>query len=175
MSARMVRPSVILKVLPATTLFHHTSAIARKDTRSYQTTSLNANVRHRYFLKCSVGPQPGLARICYEVWASDEKFILRLFSVSIFSQCAEIHRMSGMGCFLNVMHEMNGKQPALKTFSPRLLAPNMKTLLFKQKVFITFRMFISQKKSLCFKYIRGRKKLTFNILSIVSDHVSNAL
>ena len=83
--------------------------------------------------------------------------------------------MSVMGCFLNVMYEMNGKQPALKTFSPRLLAPNMKTLLFKQIVFITFRMFISQKKYLCFKYIRGRKKLTFNILSIVSDHVSNAL
>ena len=64
MSARMVRPSVILKVPPAITLFHYTSAIARKDTRSYQTTSINANVRHNYFFKYSVGPEPELVRIC---------------------------------------------------------------------------------------------------------------
>lgn len=75
-------------------------------------------------------------------WASDEKFILRLISVSIFSQRAGIHRMPVIGGFLNIMYEMNGRQPSPKTFSPRLLAPNMKhlccfrqTLCNSQKVY----------------------------------------
>ena len=75
-------------------------------------------------------------------WASDEKFILRLISVSIFSQRAWIHRMPVIGGFLNIMYEMNGRQPSPKTFSPRLLAPNMKhlccfrqTLCNSQKVY----------------------------------------
>lgn len=63
MSALMVQPSVILKVPPAITLFHYTSVIARKDTRSYQTTSINANVRHNYFSNVA-SPEPELVRIC---------------------------------------------------------------------------------------------------------------
>ena len=67
-------------------------------------------------------------------------------SVSIFSQRAGIHAMPVIGGFLNIMYEMNGRQPFPKTFSPRLLAPNMKHLCcFRQTVCNSQKVYSAEK------------------------------
>ena len=84
--------------------------------------------------------------------------------------------MPVIGGFLNMMYEMNGRQPFPTTFSPRLLVPNMKHLCcFRQTVCNSQKVYSAEETTETTLSKCQAEKTYAQYFIDRSDHISNIL